>query len=406
MVYLPMPRSTEPLSDLKIRKTLPGKKAIYLFDGGGLYLLVKSSGGKLWRLKYRFQGKDCLLSLGEYPTVSLAMAREKRDEMKTSLAGGTDPSFQRKLEKTFQTDGDPRTFEFVAREWFEKHSPSMAKSHSSRIIRRLEKDVFPWLGKKLVTEITPPEILIVLRRIEDRGAVDTTHRAMNEISRIIRYAIATGRATSDPTRDLRGAIPPAKEDHLAAIIDPVKLGVLMKAIHGYQGGIVVRSALRLAPLLVVRPGELRQAEWEHINLDLAEWRFAVTKTKSLHIVPLPRQAVEILRDLNPLTGHGRYVFPNPKTPNGSRPMSENGVLVALRTLGFSKDEMTGHGFRAAFRTIGDEVLGFRVDFMEHQLAHAVKDPLGRAYNRTSFLPERKAMMQKWADYLDELARGR
>jgi integrase len=287
----------------------------------------------------------------------------------------------------------------VAREWYAKHTSAWAESHGSRIIRRLERDIFPWLGKGPVAEITPPELLAVVRRIEGRGALETAHRALQNCGQVFRYAIATARAERDPSQDLRGALPPVKEGHFAAVTDPKRLGEILRAFDGYEGTLPVRCALRLAPLVFVRPGELRKALWADIDLEAAEWRYEFTKTGTPHIVPLSRQATEILEEIHPLTGRSSYVFPSARS--AQRPMSDNAILAALRRMGIPKDEMTGHGFRAAARTILDEVLGFPPHLIEHQLAHAVRDPLGRAYNRTAHLAERRDMMQAWADYLDD-----
>lgn len=392
-----------PLNDTAVRLVKAGPKPQKLADGGGLYLFVTPAGGKCWRLKYRFAGVEKLLAIGQYPQVSLKDARERRDEAKKLLANGVDPSENKKAAKEATRDRAGNSFEVIAREWFETKTGDMVPGHRKRIIDRLEKDIFPWVGGKPVSAITPPEILSVVNRIVGRTAVETARRALGDVSRVFRYAVITGRCPSDPTRDLRGALPTQKEEeHFAAITDPKEFGDLLRAIDRYHGGLVVKSAMQLAPLLVVRPGELRNMEWAAVNMEAAEWRFFVTKTKVLHIVPLARQAVEILRELRPLTAEGRFVFPNPRTPDGSRSISENAVLAALHNLGYAKGEVSGHGFRASFRTIGAEQLKFRIDFMEHQLAHAVRDPLGRAYNRAEFLPERREMMQIWADYLDEL----
>jgi integrase len=278
-------------------------------------------------------------------------------------------------------------------------------SHADRIIRRLERDIFPWLGRKPTTDINAPQLLEAVRRIEARGAVETAHRALQDCGQVFRYAIATGRAERDPSGDLRGALTPVRGKHFAAVTEPADAAKVLRALDGYEGTLPVRCALRLAPLVFVRPGELRHAQWADMDLDAAEWRYAVTKTDTQHIVPLARQAVEILRELQPLTGRGRYVFPSARSPRGDRPMSDNAILMAMRSMGIGKEEMSGHGFRAMARTILDEVLGFRPDFIEHQLAHSVRDPNGRAYNRTAHLPERRKMMQDWADYLDELKIG-
>jgi integrase len=392
-----------PLTDTAIRNAKPGEKPVKLFDGGGLYLEVSPAGGKWWRLKYRFDGKEKRLSLGVYPDVSLKDARDRRDASRKLLANGIDPSENRKAMKSARADRAANSFEMVAREWFAKYSATWAASHSDRIIRRFERDIFPWIGGRPIAGVTAPELLTVVRRIENRGALETAHRALGNCGQVFRYAAATGRAERDPSGDLRGALPPFKGEHFAATTEPKRVAEILRAMHGYEGTLTVRCALRLAPLVFVRPGELRKAEWADIDLDAQEWRYTVTKTNTPHIVPLSRQAVEILRELQPLTGRGCFVFPGARS-NG-RPMSDNAVLAAMRRMGIGKDEMSGHGFRAVARTILDEVLGVRPDYIEHQLAHAVRDPNGRAYNRTAHLPERRKMMQQWADYLDKLKTG-
>ncbi|MCZ2096762.1 MAG: integrase arm-type DNA-binding domain-containing protein [Anaerolineae bacterium] len=400
-----------PLTNTAIQNAKPGKtpkgmattKPYRMADAGGLYLEVTPTGGKYWRLKYRIGGKEKRLSLGVYPETTLADARERRDEARKQLAKGIDPSEHRKATKTMRAEREANSFEAVAREWYDKHAPGWHPSHGDRILRRLERDVFPWIGGRPVAEVTAPELLAVLRRIEGRGALETAHRALGNCGQVLRYAVATGRAERDASGDLRGALPPVRGEHFAAVTDPKQIGELLRSLDGYRGTLPVRCALRLAPLVFVRPGELRKAEWADIDLDAAEWRYTVTKTRTPHIVPLSSQAVAILRELHPLTGHSRFVFPGART-NG-RPMSENAVLAALRRLGIPKDEMSGHGFRAMARTILDEVLGVRPDLIEHQLAHAVRDPNGRAYNRTAHLPERHKMMQQWADWLDKQKAG-
>lgn len=394
-----------PLSNTAIRNAKPGDKAKKMFDGGGLYLEVAPSGGKWWRLKYRFDGKERRLSLGVYPDVSLKDARERRDEARKLLANKIDPSENRKAAKAAKVVRATNSFEVVAREWFAKYEPSWSINHATRIIRRLERDIFPWLGGKAIADITAPQLLEAVQRIEQRGALETAHRALGNCGQVFRYAVATGRAERDPSGDLRGALPPVKSTHFASVTEPSKAAEILRTLDGYEGTLPVRCALRLSSLVFVRPGELRHAEWEHIDWDNAEWRFTVSKTDTQHIVPLATQSLEILRELQPLTGHGRYVFPSARNLKGDRPMSENAVLAAMRRMGIDKDEMSGHGFRAMARTILDEVLGVRADFIEHQLAHAVRDPNGRAYNRTAHLPERKKMMQEWADYLDKLKAG-
>ena len=393
------------LSNTAIRNAKPGEKNRKMFDGRGLYLEISPRGGKWWRLKYRFDGKDKRISLGTYPEVSLKDARERRETARQQIANHIDPSELRKLEKAARVESIANSFEAVACEWYAKHEPNWGTGHAARVISRLKKDVFPWIGNKPIAEITAPLMLDTVRRIEARGALETAHRVLGICGQVFRYAIATGRATYNPSGDLRGALPPAKATHFASVTEPRQVAEVLRALDGYEGTLTVRCALRFAPLVFVRPGELRHAQWKDIDLDNAEWRYLVTKTETQHIVPLSKQAVEILRELQPLTGRGRYVFPSARDHKGDRAMSDNAILAAMRRMGIGKEEMSGHGFRAMARTILDEVLGFRPDFIEHQLAHRVRDPNGRAYNRTAHLPERRKMMQAWADYLDELKAG-
>lgn len=393
-----------PLTDIQIRSAKPTEKPQRLFDGGGMYLEIAPSGGKLWRMKYRFGGKEKRLALGTYPDVSLKDTRAKRDDARKLLANDVDPSEHRKAVKQSKSISTANSFEIVAREWFSKNNPNWVENHGNRIIRRLERDIFPWLGNRPIAEINAPILLEVIRRIEDRGALETAHRALANCGQIFRYAIATGRAERDPSGDLKGALPPAKGTNFAAVTEPQQVAQLLRALDGYQGTLPVCCALKLAPLVFVRPGELRRALWEDIDFERKEWRFFVSKTKTQHIVPLADQAIAIFKELQPVTGHGKYVFPSARNPRGDRPMSDNAVLSALRRLGITKEEMSGHGFRAMARTILDEELGIRPDYIEHQLAHAVRDPLGRAYNRTTHLQDRHLMMQQWADYLDKLKR--
>ena len=392
-----------PLSDATIRTAKPSEKTQKLFDSGGLYLEVAPSGGKWWRLKYRFGGKEKRISMGIYPDIGLKDARERRDEARKLLANGIDPGENRKEQKNAKVLRENNSFEIIAREWFTKNKATWAPSHAEKIIARLENDVFPWLGGRPIADISAPEVLAVLRRIESRGTLDTAHRAKGNCSQVFRYAIATGKALRDPCPDLRGALPPAKENNFPSITDPLKVAELLRAMDAFKGTFVVQSALVLAPLLFVRPGELRRAEWSGFDFDKAEWRHFVTKTKTEHSVPLASQALAILRELHALTGHGRYVFPG-RDPQ--KAMSEAAINAALRRMGYdTKTEITGHGFRAMARTILHEELDIKPEVIEHQLAHKVPDALGTAYNRTKFLKERKAMMQEWADYLDKLKAG-
>jgi integrase len=390
------------LTELKIRAAKAKEKPYKLADERGLYLLITPQGSKCWRLKYRFGGKERALAMGLYPDISLSEARDKRSEAKKQLANGIDPGIAKQVAKRATQAIIEDTFEAIGREWFAKYSTHWTKTHSSKILSRLEKDIFPWIGKSPISEITAPQLLSVLRRIEARGTLETAHCNHQYCGRIFRYGIATGKCVRDPSADLRGALPPTKVKHRAAILEPIKLGELLKVIQGYQGYFVTKCALQLLPLVFVRPGELRNAEWSEINLEAAEWNIAPEKMKMQqpHIVPLSSQAIQIIQELYPLTGQEKYLFPGCRTK--TRPISDNTINAALRRLGYQSHELTAHGFRATARTLLDETLGFRPDIIEHQLAHAVKDPNGRAYNRTSHLEIRRGMMQKWADYLGEL----
>lgn len=368
-----------------------------------MYLEVSPSGGKHWRLKYRFAGKEKRLALGAYPLITIKDARKRRDDARRLLANGVDPGLERRIQKAAAVERAENSFECVAREWFARQAPTWAKSHADKVIARLENDVLPWLGGRPISEITPPEILAVLRRVEKRGAVDTAHRVQQNIGQVLRYGVATGRVQRDASADLRGALTPVQHTHFASITDPEQVAGLLRALDGFQGTFVVQCALRLAPLVFVRPGELRNAEWTDFDLDRATWRYQVSKTRTDHLVPLSVQAVRILRDLNALTGHRRYVFVGRDV---KKPMSGAAINAALRRMGFdTKTEITGHGFRAMARTILHEQLRFPAEVIEHQLAHRVADSLGTAYNRTRFIDERVRMMQAWADYLDDLKAG-
>lgn len=391
------------LTDTAIRNAKPAEKPVRLSDEGGLYLLLNINGSKWWRFDYRFAGKRKTLSMGVYPDVGLKDARERRDIARKQLANEIDPGATRKATKAAKTERAANSFEVICREWLEHKRSTVEEAQYLKAKARLEKDVFPWMGGRPIAEITAPEILTVLRRIDDRGARYTAHKAKSEISQCYRFAIATGRAERDPCPDLRGAIPPARGENFPAITNPKEVAELLRALDGFKGTFVVRCALLLAPLLFVRPGELRKAEWVGFDLEKAEWRYLVTKTKTEHLVPLSSQAVAILKELHNLTGHGGYVFPG-RDPQ--KPMSEAAVNAALRRMGYdTKTEITGHGFRAMARTILHEELHQKPEVIEHQLAHKVGDALGSAYNRTKFLKERKAMMQLWADYLDKLKAG-
>jgi integrase len=399
-----MPKRIKQLSDVQIKNVKPRKRDYPLFDGGGLYVLVTASGSKLWRLRFRFAGKEKLMSLGPYPEVSLADARTRRDEAKAQIAHGIDPAGVRKAMKQAETQ-EAETFEVIAREWYAKFSPTWAPSHAETNMARIKRDLFPWIGARPIKEIKAPELLTCLRRVEARGAPEVARRLRALSGQVFRYAVATGRCERDCAADLRGALPQPAEKHHAAITDSKEVAPLLRAIDGYQGGFVVKCALRLAPMFFVRPGELRKAEWAEIDLDERVWNISAEKMKMKqpHIVPLCTQAVEILCELKPFTGASKYVFPSGRS--FARPMSENAILAALRRMGYDKETMTGHGFRAMARTILDEVLQVRPDYIEHQLAHAVRDVNGRAYNRTAHLEGRREMMQLWADYMDGLKQG-
>lgn len=395
-----------PLADTFVRQVKPSGKASgdSYADGGGMYLLVKPA-GKYWRMDYRYLDKRKTLALGVYPSVTLAQARKRRDQAKSQLADGIDPSTAKRAEKLVQKSIAGNTFQKVASDWLKATASDRKEITQQKVQTWLEKDIFPTIGKLPITAIGPRDVLGVARKMEERGANDSAKRLVQICGQIFRYAVAEGSAERDVTTDLKGALQKAEKRHYAAITDPTLLAPLLRAMDSHNGHIYCRAALRLTPLLFVRPGELRTAEWVEIDLDKAEWRIPGRKMKmeNDHIVPLSRQALEILLELRPITGHGQYVFPSIRT--GERPMSENTVNAALRALGYDNTMQTAHGFRATARTILDEVLGERVDLIEHQLAHAVKDANGRAYNRTAHLPARQAMMQRWADYLDKLKRG-
>ncbi|WP_116368359.1 tyrosine-type recombinase/integrase [Parahaliea mediterranea] len=392
-----------PLTATEVKQAKPEGKPRKLADGGGLHLLIQPSGAKYWRYKYRYGGKEKTLALGVYPEVSLKEARDAHQQARKQLSNGIDPGAAKKVEKLTRHLAAAESFEAVAREWYTQKMPEKSESYRVRTGRILEKDLYPVLGNRPIADVTAPELLAALRRIEARGANDIAHRAKQTAGQVFRFAVATGRAERDPSADLKGALKPkGQKKHHAAITDPRELGRLLVAIDGFEGTPIVKAALRLSPLLFQRPGELRAMEWAEINWDESRWEIPADKMKmgQPHIVPLCSQALALLRDLHPLTGRGRYVFPSAR--GASRCLSDNAVRVALRTIGYGKDQITPHGFRATARTILDELLGYRVDWIEHQLAHAVKDANGRAYNRTAHLEGRAKMMQGWADYLDNL----
>lgn len=397
-----MPVVKPGLSDTFLKNLKPTSKQKKFSDGGGLYIYLRDSGSKLWQMSYRFDGKQKLLSFGEYPYVSLKLAREKRDEAKTLLAAGVDPGEHKKAEKQAETAKSENTFENVAREWFAKNSSNWVELYARRLLYGIEKNLFLFIGDRDISEIKPPELLKVLRTIEDRGAVDTAHRLLQTCGRIFRYGVATGRCEYDITASLIGALPPTKVKHFASITDPKQVGELLQAIDTYDGQFWVNCALKLSPLVFLRPSELRKAEWKEFDFDKQEWRIPAARMKMRvqHIVPLSTQAIKILRDLQGLTGgSGRYLFPSLRTTE--RPMSENAVNGALRRLGYSSEEMTAHGFRSTASTLLNE-LGYNRDWIERQLAHGDRDGVRSAYNYAEWLPERRKMMQEWADYLDRL----
>jgi integrase len=402
------------LTDTACKKATcpPDKKRERLADSGGLYLEVSPNGSKRWFWKYRKQGKEGRMALGSYPAVGLKEARAARDDAKNIKAGGFDPVQERKVGQLKASANLGEGFGQVAHEWFAKKSPGWSSHHQVRELRNLEKDLIPWLGPRKVGDIEAVELLATVRRVEDRGALDVAHRVLSTARGVLAYAVATGRASRNVALDLAGALTPHRTKHFAAITDPAKLAELLRAIHNYQGGPVVRTALQLAPMLFQRPNELRGMAWAELDLDAGLWSIAPARMKRTkagkehgapHIVPLPKQAVELLRDLHPLTGDSAFVFPGGR--GTTRPISDNTLRAALQTLGYTSDMQTVHGFRATARTILAERLEFDPLQIEAQLAHAVKDANGRAYNRTSYIEQRRAMMQTWANYLDQLRTG-
>jgi integrase len=394
------------LSDTSIRNAKPAEKAYKLYDSDGLFMQVTPNGGKWWRLKYRFEGKEKLLSLGTYPEVTLASARDKRDSARRLLANDPpiDPSEKRKTAKAEKKLNSANSFEQIAREWWNSYMKGKAESHKQKVISRFENYLFPWIGNKPIATITAPQVLDVIKRIEKLNKLETAHRTLQAAGQVFRYAVQHGFTLRDVTADLKGALPPTNVKHMAAFTEPKQIAELLRAIDSFKGTLTVQCALRLSPLVFVRPGELRQAKWRDIDLDAGEWRYLVSKTKTDHLVPLSTQAIEIFRTIHPLSGHGEFVFQGGHSP--LRPMSEAAINAALKRMGYdTQSEITGHGFRAMARTILHERLNIDPHIIEHQLAHKVPDTLGAAYNRTKFIEQRKTMMQQWADYLDELKVG-
>ena len=399
-----MPKRIMPLTDIQVNKTKPKSKQFTLFDGAGLFLLITPSGGKLWRFKYRYEGKEKVIAFGSYPDISLAEARTRRQDARNKVANGVDPAEVRKAIKEEETLAC-LTFEKVAREWFGKNEPIWSDSHRKTVMGRLELHVFPDIGNRPINDIKRVEIVTLLKKVDDRGIAETADRIKNYTERIFRYALNNELIAVNLATSFKDIISKRTETHHAAITKPKEVSKLLRLIDEYSGTFTVKSALALAPMFFVRPGELSRARWEEFDLDEAEWNIPgpKMKMKEPHLVPLSKQAIAILKELHKLNGNSKFVFPSQR--GFSRPMSNVALLGALRTMGYGKDEMCTHGFRAMARTILDEVLHVRVDLIEHQLAHEVKDPNGRAYNRTSFLPQRREMMQQWADYLDGLKSG-
>ena len=390
-----------PLTDTAIRSAKPQNKTVKMFDGGGLYLELAPSGGKWWRLKYRLEGKEKRISLGTYPTIGLKEARQRREEAKKLIANGIDPSIQRQAVKASILSKEVDSFEAVAREWFDKHVSLLAPSYGKKVRSLFEREVLPVFGSKHIAEVEPADILKAARHVEENGAVETAHRLVQLCGQLLRYGIATGRCKYDITQGLHGALPKVTVKHMATITDRKRIGELLRAIDNYGGFLPVKSALRLAPLLFVRPGELRAAEWSEVDFEGAEWLIpaAKMKMKQRHIVPLARQSVAILEELRTYTGHGRFLFPSMRTD--TKPVALESMLVALRAMGFGKDEIVTHGFRGMASTLLNE-LGYNRDWIERQLAHGERDHIRAAYNHAEFLSERRRMMQEWADYLYKL----
>jgi integrase len=388
------------LTDTKLRSLKPRESAYRIADTNGLCIEVRPNGAKVWRYRYRHAGKPSIITLGDYPVMGLADARGERDRLRALVRGGGNPAYIARVERAAQVDRAEATFGAIALELLAKRAKEGLSSGSVKRERRLIEKDMAGIATFPIADVTAPLLLAALRKLEKRGVVETAHRARSLAGRVFRYAIATGRAHDNPAEDLAGALEQAQTKHFSSVTDPPRIAELLRAMHAYRGSVVTQAALKLAPMLFVRPGELRHARWADIDTETGEWRFIASKTGSPHIVPLASQAKEILLELRPLTGQSEFVFPGVRS--AKRPMSENTINAALRYMGFTGDTITGHGFRAMARTVLDEVLGFRPDYIEHQLAHAVRDPLGRAYNRTAHLPERRKMMQAWADYIDGL----
>ena len=399
-----MPKLAERLTDIKVKNAKPKEKPCKLAAGRGLHLLVKSDGSKHWQFRFRFEGKENAIAIGRYPEVSLANAEKKATSALELIDGGIDPSENKKASKASKTGVLANSFEVVAREWATSYFTNKSASHKERTIRRLESYIFPWLGNKPISEITAPQILEVIKRIENLNKLETAHRTMQAASQVFRHAVQTGRALRDPTVDLRGALPATVVKHMAAFTEPKEIAELLRALDGFTGSFTVQCALRLSPLVFARPSELRTAKWADLDLDAKEWRYKVSKTKTMHLVPLSTQAAKLFADIKALSGHGEFVFQGGHDPK--KPMSAAAINAALKRMGYdTQKDITAHGFRAMARTIMHERLNIDPYVIEHQLAHKVPDALGAAYNRTKFIEQRVIMMQQWADYLDELKAG-
>ena len=379
----------------------PKDKPYKLADEKGLYLFIQSSGSKLWRFDYRFGGKRKTLALGSFPDVGLSDARDRRDAARKLLANDADPSETKKAAKASKVGLQLNSLEVVAREWASSYFTNKSASHQQRTLRRLELYIFPWMGSRQISEITAPQILEAVKRIENLNKLETAHRTLQAVSQVFRHAVQTGRTMRDPCVDLRGALPATVVKHMAAFTEPKQIAGLLRAIDGFTGSFTVQSALRLSPLVFTRPSELRTAKWADIDLEAREWRYRVSKTNTMHLVPLSTQAAKLFSEMKSLSGHGEFVFQGGHDPK--KPMSAAAVNAALKRMGYdTQQDITAHGFRAMARTILHERLGIDPHIIEHQLAHKVPDALGAAYNRTRFIEQRKEMMQSWADYLDEL----
>lgn len=397
-----MPRKSKPLTNTEILKAKPQDKPYKKYDSDGLFIIIRPDGGKWWRLKYRFEDKEKLLSLGTYPTTTLARAREKRDEAKKSIANGIDPSVQRQAVKESIRSKEVDSFEAVTREWFEKHVENLAPSYGKKVRSLFERRVFPIFGGKHIAEVEPLDVLKAARHVEASGAIETAHRLIQLCGQVFRYGIATARTKYDVSVGLHGALPKAQGKHMAALTDRKRIGELLRATDAYGGFMSVKYALRLAPYVFVRPGELQKAEWAEFDFESVEWRIPADKMKNKqqqHIVPLSRQVLSTLEELKAYTGNGKFLFPSIRTDR--KPITEESMLVALRAMGFTPEEMTVHGFRGMASTLLNEQ-GYNCDWIERQLAHGERNHVRAAYNYAEYLPERRRMMQEWADYLDEL----